>query len=106
VGITTAATVAALAGALPATAAPKATTKDATFASVNAPNASGTATIAQTGKNTTVSLSATGLGAGMHMHHIRGVRGGHATCPIAALDTNGDGRVDLREGLPAYGPVA
>lgn len=37
----------------PATAAPKATTKDATFASVNAPNASGTATIAQTGTNTT-----------------------------------------------------
>ena len=35
------------------TAAPKATTKDATFASVNAPNASGTATIAQTGTNTT-----------------------------------------------------
>mgnify|MGYP002402040178 CR=1 FL=1 len=66
----------------------------------------GSATIAQTGKNTTVSLSATGLGAGMHMHHIRGVRGGHATCPTAALDTNGDGRVDLREGLPAYGPVA
>jgi len=88
------------------TAAPKATTKDATFASVNAPNASVSATIAQTGKNTTVSLSVTGLGAGMHMHHIRGVRGGHATCPIAALDTNGDGRVDLREGLPAYGPVA
>lgn len=90
----------------PATAAPKATTKDATFASVNAPNASGTATIAQTGTKTTVSLSVTGLGAGMHMHHIHGVRGGHATCPTAALDTNGDGRVDLREGLPAYAPVA
>ena len=42
----------------------------------------------------------------MHMSHIPGVRGGHATCPTAALDTNGDGRVDLREGLPAYGPVA
>lgn len=53
-----------------------------------------------------VTLCVTGLGAGMHMHHIRGVRGGHATCPTAALDTNGDGRVDLREGLPAYGPVA
>ena len=105
-GIATAATDAALSGALPATAAIKATTKDATFASVNAPNASGQRDHRADREKHDRQPVRDRAGAGMHMHHIRGVRGGHATCPTAALDTNGDGRVDLREGLPAYGPVA
>ncbi len=46
----------------------------------------------------------------MHMQHIHGftqdgVAVQDATCPTPAADVNGDGLVDLPEGLPFYGPV-
>lgn len=78
---------------------------DATLMPVNAAAASGSVTISQVGTNTRVQLHATGLSVGMHMSHVHGVRGGQATCPTMANDTNNDGRVDIAEGLPAYGPV-
>jgi hypothetical protein len=40
-----------------------------------------------------------------HAQHIHGLDVGSAECPTEVLDGNGDGFVDLGEGLPAYGRV-
>lgn len=66
------------------------------------PRADGTATITLKGDNVSVDIAVTGVTPGtLHPQHI------HAgtTCPDASDDTNGDGFVDVIEGLPKYGGV-
>lgn len=55
----------------------------------------------------TVAINAAGLEAGQpHVQHIHGfVDGTEARTPTMALDTDGDGYLELAEGLPAYGPI-
>lgn len=64
-----------------------------------------TATIVQQGTMLTVHLQASNLDGGVHVAHIHGLRQAQNECPTAAFDRDGNGLVDLAEGLPAYGPV-
>lgn len=60
------------------------------------------------GDRLTVTVEAMGLEAGKpHPQHIHGFmeNNRNSTCPTTALDTNGDGLIDLGESVPAYGPV-
>lgn len=78
------------------------------FTALNGSGVSGTAELTLSGDQLTVKVNATGLEPNMvHPQHIHGFIGNKAnsTCPTAAADTNGDGLVDLVEGLPSYGPV-
>lgn len=52
-----------------------------------------------------VKLRAEGLDDGIHVAHIHGIPQAQSECPGSSLDTDGNGFVDLIEGLPAYGPV-
>lgn len=52
-----------------------------------------------------VELRAQGLDDGIHVAHIHGIRQAENECPDHSFDTDGNGFVDLLEGLPAYGPV-
>jgi hypothetical protein len=55
----------------------------------------------------TVAISASGLEANqVHIQHIHGfVDGTQAQTPTTAFDTDGDGFVELGEGLPSYGDI-
>lgn len=80
----------------------------ASLGALNNSGAHGTATLMLDGNRLTVTIEAMGLEAGKpHPQHIHGFmeNNRNSTCPTSALDTNGDGLVDLGEGLPAYGPV-
>lgn len=64
--------------------------------------ASGSATFTVNGDQLTVKVEASGLEPGIgHAHHI------HAgtACPTMAADTNGDGFLDVIEGVPTYGAI-
>lgn len=66
------------------------------------PTTRGTATVTLKGDDVTVQIMVDGVTPlTLHPQHI------HAgtTCPTAAQDVNGDGFVDVIEGLPKYGPV-
>lgn len=52
-----------------------------------------------------VKLKAKGLDGGIHVAHIHGMARAESECPGSSFDTDGNGFVDLVEGLPAYGPV-
>ena len=68
----------------------------------------GTATLMLEGNMLTVKIDAMGLEANkLHPQHIHGFTDNtrNSTCPTMSADTNGDGLVDLPEGLPSYGPV-
>jgi len=53
-----------------------------------------------------VRIEATGLEASrLHAQHIHGHEHKNASCPPDNADTNGDGIIDIGEGLPYYGPV-
>ncbi len=78
------------------------------FTALNGSGVSGTAELTLMGDQLTVKVNATGLEANMvHPQHIHGFSGDkrNSTCPTPAADTNGDGLVDLVEGLPSYGGV-
>lgn len=78
------------------------------LAALNHSGVHGTATLALEGNQLTVTVNAMGLEAGKpHPQHIHGFMDNsrNSTCPTMAADTNGDGVVDLAEGLPSYGPV-
>ena len=66
---------------------------------------SGMVALTQQGTKLAVHLQASELDDGIHLAHIHGVRKGMNVCPTADLDTDGDGLVNIAEGLPAYGPV-
>lgn len=40
-----------------------------------------------------------------HVQHIHGVVGGNSVTPPPAADTDGDGFIELLEGVPFYGPI-
>ncbi|HEY0752165.1 MAG TPA: CHRD domain-containing protein [Chitinophagaceae bacterium] len=80
----------------------------ATLNSLNNSGAHGTATLWLDGNMLTVKIEAMGLEPNkLHPQHIHGFADDsrNATCPSMTADTNGDGLVDLVEGLPSYGPV-
>lgn len=75
---------------------------------LNNSGVSGTATITVDANVLTVEVKASGLEPNLpHPQHIHGFMADNrnSTCPTPADDTNGDGFVDLVEGLPSYGPV-
>lgn len=62
------------------------------------------------GKTLTVKIQARGLETGgIHLAHIHGLsqdgQPANSTCPTKAQDTDGDGFVELAEGLKTYGPI-
>ncbi len=108
-------TAAALILALPLTAAAAAATSvsagtprtddhTADLAPVNS-GGSGHVDLHQHGTRLSVDLEAHGLDDGVHLAHIHGLKQAQAECPSLARDTDGNGLVDLPEGLPDYGPV-
>ena len=88
--------------------AAKAKTYTVDIAPLNGSGVSGTAELTLMGDQLTVRVYATGLEPDMlHPQHIHGFteNNRNSTCPPASADMNGDGLVDLGEGLPFYGPV-
>jgi hypothetical protein len=80
----------------------------ATLNSLNNSGVMGMAKLTLKGNMLTVKIDATGLEAlKSHLQHIHGFTDNkkNSNCPTMAADTNGDGIVDLVEGLPSYGPV-
>lgn len=78
------------------------------FSALNGSGVSGWAQLSLMGEELTVKVHATGLEPEMvHPQHIHGFteNKGNSNCPTPAADTNGDGVVDLVEGLPSYGGV-
>lgn len=83
-------------------------TYTAHISSLNDSGVSGMATLTLMGDQLTVHIQASGLEPGMvHPQHIHGFMDNNknAVCPPMSADVNGDGLVDLGEGLPFYGPV-
>lgn len=75
---------------------------------LNNSGVTGTAYLSLMGNMVTVTIEASGLEPNkLHPQHIHGFTESNknSTCPTMAADTNGDGLVDLGEGLPSYGPV-
>ena len=78
---------------------------------LNHSGVSGHAELARQGDRMTVRVEAEGLEAGQtHIQHIHGRIGEdgaarEANVPGEAFDTDGDGFVELAEGVPGYGPV-
>lgn len=80
----------------------------ADLAMLNNSGVSGTAELTLKGDQLTVKIQATGLEPSMvHPQHIHGFmeNNRNSKCPPASADDDGDGLVELGEGLPFYGPV-
>lgn len=78
------------------------------FTALNGSGVSGSAELTLMGDQLTVRVNASGLEPNMvHPQHIHGFPENkeNSNCPTSAADTNGDGLVDLVEGLPSYGGV-
>lgn len=79
------------------------------FTALNGSGVSGGAIIGydEDTNSITVAISARGLEPNqVHIQHIHGFTSGQdARTPTAAFDADGDGYVELAEGIPAYGPV-
>ncbi len=73
---------------------------------LNNSGANGHAVLWEMGDTLRVNMTVNGLDPDLpHLQHIHGKAEGAAECPTLALDSNGDGFVELGEGVPAYGPV-
>ncbi|KRE72263.1 hypothetical protein [Arthrobacter sp. Soil762] len=99
-------------GALPVMAqGPKSEEKTVTLRAnlteLNGSGASGTATaVVRNQKIQHIEVHATGLTPDApHAQHIHYGEQALNECPTLALDSNGDGRLNTVEGVPAYGPV-
>lgn len=77
------------------------------FGALNNSGVSGTAELSLEGSTLTVTISASGLDAGLHPQHIHGFakNKGNSTCPPASADTDGNGIISIPEGAPFYGGV-
>ncbi len=77
----------------------------AELSELNNSGVSGTAELTLMGNELTVKITATGLEDGLHPQHIHGFSDNNknSKCPPASADDDGDGFVELGEGLPFYG---
>ena len=95
----------------PALASPSAKDKTVSLAAqltqLNGSGASGTATATvRNQKIQHIEVHASGLTPDApHAQHIHYGQQALNECPTLSLDTNGDGRINTVEGIPAYGPV-
>jgi Cu/Zn superoxide dismutase len=83
-------------------------TYTANLGTLNNSGVTGTATLTLDGNMLTVHVMATGLEPNqLHIQHIHGFMDNKkkSMCPPQSADMNGDGFVDLVEGLPFYGGV-
>lgn len=87
--------------------AEKTVTLSANLTELNGSGASGTATaVVRNQQIRHIEVHATGLTPDApHAQHIHYGDDALNECPTAALDSNGDGRINTVEGVPAYGPV-
>ncbi|TFC30542.1 hypothetical protein E3O53_00765 [Cryobacterium sp. TMT2-18-3] len=86
---------------------PKTVTLTANLTELNGSGASGTATATvRNQKIKHIEVHASGLMPDApHAQHIHYGNQAMQECPTIALDSNGDGRLNTVEGIPAYGPV-
>lgn len=82
----------------------------ATLGELNNSGAQGEATLRLSGRTLNVHITASGLEAGgVHLGHVHGLSEGSravdSSCPTEAQDDDGDGFVELAEGLETYGPI-
>lgn len=79
----------------------------ADLVALNGSGVSGTAHLTLEGDELTVAIHATGLEPNpLHPQHIHGFENpSNSTCPTTAADADGDGLVQVGEGVPFYGPV-
>lgn len=104
--------LAALAVASPASAAHEGSVYEGQLWPLNNSGASGSVeiTVSEDGETLGVDLQATGFNLdGPHAIHIHGIVDGDevtaSVCPTAADDADGDGILDVVEGVPRYGTV-
>lgn len=65
-------------------------------------NATGVGSIVVEGNSISVKVAMAGTPGNMvHMQHIHAA----TACPDSSADANGDGFVDVQEGIPSYGPI-
>lgn len=80
-----------------------------TFTTLNESGVTGEAIVAYDtqSRTVTVAISASGLEPNqVHIQHIHGwADGRNATTPTLAQDLDGDGFIELGEGVPSYGPI-
>ena len=79
----------------------------ADLAQLNDSGVTGTATftVDNDGGVVSVNITASGLDDTLHAQHVHAVGDMVSSCPSASADANGDGFVDVVEGLPSYGPI-
>lgn len=105
------AAVAALACSIPAVAFAVPVLFKADLTPLSGSGVSGSAQLTLDGNQLTVKINATGLEPGQpHPQHIHGLFDAsgnpiNSTSPTLAQDTDGDGFVELAEGLVTYGPI-
>lgn len=85
---------------------PEPVTYTAPLNALNNSGVSGQANVTIEGDQVTVSVETQGAEAGqVHAQHIHGFADAASSCPTAAADTSGDGRISVGEGAPAYGGI-
>jgi hypothetical protein len=76
------------------------------FGELNSSGVSASGSAVLDGDQLIVTINASGLEADqMHMQHVHGQEEGWAYCPGPDLDADGNGTVEIGEGVPAYGSV-
>ncbi len=86
---------------------PDTTTYTADLGALNSSGVSGTATVTIEGDQMMVTVDAEGTVAEqVHPQHIHGLTDGTASsCPTMDADSDGNGRISVSEGAPAYGGI-
>jgi Cu/Zn superoxide dismutase len=86
---------------------PETMTYTADLGALNSSGVTGQATITVEGDQLTVSVEAEGTVAEqVHAQHIHGATDGAASsCPTMSADSDGNGRISVGEGAPAYGGI-